>query len=94
LRRRAWLIGRDQLLMIHAKAIPAGDDLAPFPDLWHILESHRVIFFRFAAARPGRLFAQACAAGREVIAIRCTTPFTVTHPSPSAIQRPAPAIRL
>jgi hypothetical protein len=45
-----------------------------------------------AAAWPGGLLAQACAAGRDVIAVRCTTPLTLTHSRPMATTHASPLI--
>jgi hypothetical protein len=47
------------------------------------------MFFQLAAFRPGRLLAQACATGSEVIGILCTTRLTITRPHRSAIPRPS-----
>ena len=73
--------------MVGAEMILARNDLPPFPLLWHIQYSHRVMFFRLAAARPERWFAQTRAARRDVIVMLCTTPPILTTPRPSASPR-------
>ena len=68
-----WLVGGDKLLVVLAETISAGDNLSPLPFLWHILESHRAMFFHLAAAGGERSLAHAGTAGRDALAVLCTT---------------------